>query len=224
MNYNRKLAIYAGTGFLLAILFGTFGLALTETIIQDLDFTLISENSISLKFGAIATMFMALSVMMISLAMYPILHKKSPSLAIGYVGLRFLEGFIFVINAVLLLILVTLSKDFTDLDFMNDIGHLVLETRNHLGHVALDISIFPIAALIMYYVFYTTKLVPRWLSIWGLVASVIYMAAAYMVLFGFEPLSPMYIAMNIPLALNELVLGILLIAKGFNKNALKSLE
>ncbi|XMB67062.1 DUF4386 domain-containing protein [Mycoplasmatota bacterium zrk1] len=220
MDYNRKLAIYAGTGFLLAIVFGTLGLALTESIIQDLNFTLISDNSISIKFGAIVTMFMALSVMMISLAMYPVLHKKNPSLAIGYVGLRFLEGFIFVINAVLLLVLVTLSKEFTDLDFINNIGRLVLNARDHLGHVALDMAIFSIAALILYYVFYTSKLVPRWLSIWGLVASVIYMAAAYMVLFGFEPLSPLYIAMNIPLVLNELVLGILLIVKGFNKNAL----
>ena len=103
---------------------------------------------------------------------------------------------------------------------MNNIGHLILETRNHLGHIALDMVIFPVAALIMYFVFYFSKLVPRWLSIWGIVACVIYMAAAYMVLFGFEPLSPIYIAMNIPLALNELVMGILLISKGFNKEAL----
>lgn len=221
MDYYRKLAIFAGTGFLLAIVFGIIGLGLTETTIQDLDFALISENSISLKFGAIATMFMALSVMMISLALYPILHKKNPSLALGYVALRFLEGFIFVINAVMLLMLITLSKDYTDVDFMNNVGHLILETRNHLGHIALDMVIFSIAALILYYVFYVSKLVPRWLSIWGLAASVIYMAAAYMVLFGFEPLSPLYIAMNVPLALNELVMGILLIAKGFNKEALK---
>jgi len=121
---------------------------------------------------------------------------------------------------VLLLILVTLSKEYTDLDFMNNIGHLVLEARDHLGHIALDMVIFSIAALILYYVFYTSKLVPRWLSIWGLAASIIYMAAAYMVLFGFEPFSPLYIAMNIPLALNEMVMGILLIVKGFNKKAL----
>lgn len=220
MDYNRKLAIFAGTGFILAILFGTISLALTEPFIQDLDFALLSDNETSIKIGAILTMFMALSVMMISLVLYPILHKKNPSLALGYVGLRFLEGFIFVINAVLLLILITLSNDFTDISFMNDFGHLVLETRNHLGHVALDMVIFPIAAVMMYYLFYTSKLVPRWLSIWGIVASVIYMSAAYMVLFGFEPLSPVYIAMNIPLALNEAVMGILLIVKGFNKNAL----
>lgn len=220
MNYYRKLAIYVGTGFLLAIVFGTLELALTETFIQDLDFAIISENSISIKFGAFFTMFMALSVMMISLAIYPVLHKKSPSLALGYMGFRFLEGFIFVINAVLILVLVALSKNFTDLEFMNNIGHLIIEARDYLGHVALDMVIFPIAALIMYYIFYITKLVPRWLAVWGLVASVIYMSAAYMVLFGFEPLSPMYIAMNIPLALNELVLGILLIVKGFNKDAL----
>lgn len=72
----------------------------------------------------------------------------------------------------------------------------------------------------MYFVFYKTKLVPRWISIWGLGASVIYMAAAYMVLFGFEPLSPLYISMNIPLALNEAVMGVFLIVKGFNKNVI----
>jgi hypothetical protein len=216
MNYERKLAIYAGTGFLLAIVFGTLGLGLTESFIQDLDFSIISENEISIKLGAISTMFMALSVMMISLAIYPVLHKKNPSLALGYVGLRFLEGFIFIITAVMLLVLVTLSKDITDTGFMNNFGHLVLETRNHLGHVALDMVLFPIAALIMYSIFFYSKLVPRWLSIWGIAASIIYMSAAYMVLFGFEPLSPIYMIMNIPLALNEVVLGMFLILKGFN--------
>jgi hypothetical protein len=216
MNYERKLAIYAGTGFLLAIVFGTLGLGLTESFIQDLDFSIISENEISIKLGAISTMFMALSVMMISLAIYPVLHKKNPSLALGYVGLRFLEGFIFIITAVMLLVLVTLSKDITDTGFMNNFGHLVLETRNHLGHVALDMVLFPIAALIMYSIFYYSKLVPRWLSIWGIAASIIYMSAAYMVLFGLEPLSPIYMIMNIPLALNEVVLGMFLILKGFN--------
>jgi hypothetical protein len=153
---------------------------------------------------------------MISLAIYPVLHKKNPSLALGYVGLRFLEGFIFIITAVMLLVLVTLSKDITDTGFMNNFGHLVLETRNHLGHVALDMVLFPIAALIMYSIFFYSKLVPRWLSIWGIAASIIYMSAAYMVLFGFEPLSPIYMIMNIPLALNEVVLGMFLILKGFN--------
>ncbi len=220
MNNYRKMATFAGAGFLLAIVFGIVGLALTESYIQDLDFTLIANNAISIKIGAIVTMFMALSVMMISLALYPVLKKKSPSLALGYVGLRFLEGFIFIINAVIFLMLITLSKDITNVEFNNSIGHLLLEARNHLGHIALDMAVFSIAALILYYLLFKSKLVPKWLSIWGLIASVIYMAAAYMVLFGFEPLSPAYIAMNIPLALNEAALGIFLIAKGFNKDAI----
>jgi len=74
--------------------------------------------------------------------------------------------------------------------------------------------------LILYYLLFKSKLVPKWLSIWGLIASAIYMLASYMVLFGFEPLSPVYIAMNIPLALNEAVLGVFLIVKGFNKDAI----
>lgn len=220
MNNYRKMEIIAGVGFLLAIIFGILGLSLTETYITDLDFTVISNNVTSIRIGAIVTMFMALSVMMISLAFYPILKKKSSSLALGYVGLRFIEGFIFIINAVILLTLITLSKDITNVEFNNSIGHLLLEARNHLGHVALDMAIFSVAALILYYLLFKFKLVPKWLSVWGLIASVIYMLAAYMVLFGFEPLSPAYIAMNIPLALNEVVLGIFLIVKGFNKDSI----
>ncbi len=216
MNNYKRNAIIAGSGFLLAIIFGILSLSLTEVHIQDLDFTLISQNELSIKFGAIATMFMALSVMIISLALYPVLKKKSPALALGYVGLRFMEGFIFIINAVVYLTFISLSKNILDTEFNNSIGHLLLEARDYLGHVALDMVVFSIAALILYYVLYKTKLVPTWLSIWGLIASIIYMIAAYMVLFGFEPLSPAYIAMNIPLALNEAVLGVFLIIKGFN--------
>lgn len=216
MNEYKKHAIIAGIGFLLAIFFGILSLSLTEAHIQDLDFTLILDNELSIKVGAIFTMFMALAVMIISIAFYPVLRKVNPSLAIGYVGLRFLEGFVFVINSVILLSLVTLSKGGFDVGFSNDIGHLLLEVRNHLGHVALDMVVFSISALFLYYMLYKSKIVPTWLSIWGLLASVIYMGAAYMVLFGFEPLSPLYIAMNIPLALNEVVLGVLLIVKGFN--------
>ena len=224
MNNYKKHATVVGIGFLLAIVFGIVSLALTETYIQDLDFSVIANNDISIKIGAIATMFMALSVMIISLAFYPVLKKKYPSLALGYVGLRFLEGFIFIINAVLYLSFIALSKNNASEAFNNSIGHLLLEARDYLGHVALDMVVFSVAALILYYVLFKTKLVPRWLSIWGLIASVIYMAAAYMVLFGFEPLSPAYIAMNIPLALNEAVLGILLIVKGFNMKVIDSKE
>ncbi|MCK4551586.1 MAG: DUF4386 domain-containing protein [Tenericutes bacterium] len=219
MKNYRKLAIFAGAGFILAIIFGAIGLALTEVHIQDLDFTVISNNENSIKIGAMLTMFMSLSVMMISLAFYPVLKKTHPSLALGYVGLRFIEGFIFIVSSVILLTLITLSKGYTDISFISNTGRILLDIRDWLGHVSLDMVVFSVAALILYYILYKTRLVPRWLSIWGLAASIIYMSASYMVLFGFEPLSPIYIAMNIPLALNEIVLGIILIAKGFNRTA-----
>ena len=114
MKKYRKLEMIAGVGFLLAIVFGILSLSFTESHIKDLDFTVIADNAIVIKVGAILTMLMALSVMMISLALYPILKKKNTSLALGYVCLRFLEGFIFIINAVILLTLITLSNDISN--------------------------------------------------------------------------------------------------------------
>ncbi len=67
---------------------------------------------------------------------------------------------------------------------------------------------------------FKSRLVPRFLSVWGIVGALMYMLAGYLVLFGVEAMSPILIILSIPLALNEMVLAIWLIVKGFNKEAL----
>jgi len=65
-----------------------------------------------------------------------------------------------------------------------------------------------------------TRLVPRGLTIWGIIAAILYFGAGFVSLFGLaESSSAIIIVLNIPLALQELILAIYLIAKGFNKAA-----
>lgn len=82
---------------------------------------------------------------------------------------------------------------------------------------------FTIGALMYYYIFYQSKLIPRWLSGWGFIAAAIslFFAVSTMfgTIFGQEPFSTI---LNIPIALQEMALAVWLIVKGFNLSAVNS--
>ncbi len=70
-----------------------------------------------------------------------------------------------------------------------------------------------------YGLLFRSKLLPRWLSGWGLIAAIPYLAAGVSATFRLvEPMSTVRVAAMLPLALQEIVLAVWLIAKGFNSN------
>ena len=90
---------------------------------------------------------------------------------------------------------------------------------------ALSIITFTIGALMYYAVFYQSQLVPRWLSGWGIVAAVSSLACALLTIFGvLVPFSTVFILMQLPIGLQEMVLAVWLIVKGFNPSAVASLS
>ena len=76
----------------------------------------------------------------------------------------------------------------------------------------------------MYYVvFYQFRLVPRWLTIWGLVGITLATIGALLVLFHLIPgFGAVQMVLNLPIFLQEMVLAGWLIAKGVNPSAVAS--
>lgn len=73
--------------------------------------------------------------------------------------------------------------------------------------------------LILFYIFYKTKLIPRWISSWGFFGNTLAMLASFLILFRIiDVIAPHFIVLTIPLVLQEIVLAIWLIAKGFNSS------
>ena len=74
------------------------------------------------------------------------------------------------------------------------------------------------------YVMYRSRLVPRWLSGWGLVGAVLGLVATVYVGFtqdfGFTTVNDV---LNAPIGLQEMVLAVWLIVKGFNPSAVRSM-
>lgn len=82
----------------------------------------------------------------------------------------------------------------------------------------LDI-VFSIGALFIYYIFYKTKLIPTWLSLWGLIGAILYLAYPILFMFNFD-----IGILQIPLAVQEMIMAGWLIVKGFNSSVQDSLS
>ena len=76
---------------------------------------------------------------------------------------------------------------------------------------------YGLGALIFNFVLYQSELIPRWLSVWGLIGATLLLAMGLLRMFGHS-----VIFLAIPIILNELVLAVRLIVKGFNFSAITS--
>jgi hypothetical protein len=84
---------------------------------------------------------------------------------------------------------------------------------------------FGIGALMYYVVFYQFRLIPRWLTVWGLVGIILTIISALLVMFHLlPPFGTIQVILNLPILPQELVLAFWLIAKGFNPSAVGSLS
>ena len=82
--------------------------------------------------------------------------------------------------------------------------------------------VLSLTALILNYILYQSRLVPRFISVWGLIGAALMLAAGLLGMFGLSPFSTIVILLGLPLALNEMVLAVWLIVKGFNSSAIAS--
>jgi hypothetical protein len=149
------------------------------------------------------------------------LRQHNPYLAFGFAGFRIIAGVFIIIGVVLLLLILTLSQEFaragapSSLHFQT-LGGLLQAGRDLVNHVATVLSV-SMGSLLYYSMLYRTKLVPRWLSGWGLIATALTISATLLVMFRLIGIiTTTYILLNSPMALQELVLALWLIVKGFN--------
>jgi hypothetical protein len=229
MNTSRKIAITVGVFYIAATVAGMLSLVFTEPILEEpLNLINVSANENQVIIGALLELIMAVAVAGIAITVYPVLRKHNVSIAIGYVGARIVEAVIFIIGVISLLTLLTVSQEFVeagapDASYFQTLGDLLLASRDWGGHVVLDVAVFPLGALIFYYLLYQSKLIPRWLSGWGLIGAILYWAASLLVTFALvSPFSTIHVVLQAPLGVQEIVLAVWLIVKGFNPSAIAS--
>jgi hypothetical protein len=220
MNIYRKNAMIAGVLWIIGTVAGILSLPFLG-IIDKPDYLIrIAANENQVRTGAFLILIMALACTGIAIWLYPVLKRQNQALALGSVGFRIIENVLGIVSAICLLSLVPLSQELVKADapaaaYFQNSGALLLGARESISNIAL--IPFCIGAVMYYYVLYQSKLIPRWLSGWGLVAIIMNLASALLVLFDLMgEFSTAQVVLSIPIGVQEMVLGVWLIVKGFN--------
>ena len=223
MNNNIKTARIVGALFIIATVAYSLGVVLLDPFLGGSDYlTNISANEKTLIIGTFLVLIDAVAVAGIAIMIYPVLKKHNEALALGYVGARIGESVLFGVNVIITLTLLTLSQEFVnagslDTSYYQTLGAVLLAAGNWAYLLGLGLA-FAISALILNFVLYQSKLVPRWLSAWGFIGAALVFANYLLESFGINPVEILFI----PIAVQEMVFAVWLIVKGFNSPATTS--
>jgi hypothetical protein len=114
MNTSRKAALIAGILFILADVSGVLSTVLSMPITGASDYlSKISANAGLVTLSAFLELAMGCACAGIAIAMYPVLKKTHPGLALGSVGFRIVEGVFEIAGAIGMLLLVTIGIEFS---------------------------------------------------------------------------------------------------------------
>ena len=219
MNTTRKTAVIAGVLFILATLTGPLlATPLTPALTGVDTLARFSEHTNQAAGGVLLWIISALTGCGIAIALYPVLKQQNTGLALGSVIFRALEAAFYMIGIVCLLCLLTLGQQFTtagaaDRTSLQAIGNLLVSVYDHAGLVA--VFAFCVGALMYYTLLFQSRLIPRWLSGFGIVAMILMLTACVLATFSGNRITS-YIPLAAPIAVQEIVLAVWLIVKGFN--------
>jgi hypothetical protein len=227
MDSNRRAALTAGVLFIIATAAALAGSALSGPIVNDPDRLMrVVTNASPLIAGMLLQFVAAGASAAIAVSLYPVLKQWGVGMALGSVVFRTLEAAMYTIGAVGMLSLVPLAQqvatdDATERAGLAAIGVVLLGVRE--AAAVAGVLAFIVGALLYYWLFYRSNLIPRWLSGWGIAALVLMLGACLLALFEQRSVTS-YVVLAIPIGLQEMVLAVWLIAKGFNSAALESVQ
>jgi hypothetical protein len=227
MNDDRKTAIIVGVLFIIGTVAGILSVVFSTSILDGPDFLIkVSANENQFMKAALFVLTMGLALAMVPVMLFPIFKKYNEAIALGYVVFRgALETVTYIAMVITWLFLLILSQEYVkagapDATYFQTLGTLLLKGNELISTVL--IIVFSLGALMLYYLFYRSKLIPRWISVWGFIAILLHLVTGFLILFHLmSPFSTINTIMNLPIFLQEMVMAVWLIVKGFDSPAVK---
>ena len=228
----RLTAIIVGILFIIGTAAGVTGGLITVPLLNDSNYLVeVAANEGTVAFGMLTVLVMGFPLAMIPVVMYPIFKKYNEPLALGAIVFRgVLEAVTYIVIVICYLSLISVSHEFVkadaaDASSFQALGTLLKQAVYWTEHILA--MVFTIGALMLYWLFYKTELIPKWLALWGFIGAILYFAAPVANIFD-----PLHLPLSLgvkwgnlmaPLALQEMIFAIWLIVKGFNATAVATL-
>lgn len=218
--HRRTTAKVVGSLFITASVAGVLSVVVLGPLHASDALARASEHQGRLGLGALLVLVMTAAIAMIAPVVFPILKERNEALALGYVVFRTIEVVVLLPAAIIPLLLSRLSPHSAETGTAIDAAQFrtlrtVLLSYDNWGP-PVGAVFFCAGAMLLNYLLYRWELVPRFISGWALVAVAPYLVDALLVMFGLLAISSaLHAILIIPLALNEMVLAIWLLARGF---------
>ena len=214
---NKQTERTLGVLFLIAMFSSLIGGGIIEAIIGAPDFlTGVVDNQNTLQLGIILEFINALAVLGIPILFFPLLNGFDQRIAVGYLTFRAIESIVCIIPAMKVLALIPLgesavkatAEQMTNLQML---GSSLIAERTNMAELLVPLF-FSLSAFLLYYYLYQTRLIPRFISVWG------FLGASSILLMNILGIGmPWGMVMALPIILNEIFLGFWLITKGLKK-------
>ena len=208
MSADRKAAIWIGVLYIIGTVVLVLSLPVTgATLTAAGNAGQVAAPPNQVAVGALLVLLAGFALAMVPVVFWPVGRRYNETLAMGYVVFRgAIETVLYIFTALgwLLLIALSTQPDAAPLaGFVNTVEAVIGEQL-----VAIP---FALGALMFSVLLYQSRLVPRWLSVWGLVGAALYIVPPIGNMFGLS-----LGVLMAPTAVQEMVMAVWLIAKGFN--------
>jgi hypothetical protein len=228
----RRTAILVATLWLVTAFGAIVGNALLDPIVKAPDYlTTVFSKSTTVTSGMLLWLINDIGIVFIGVLMFPILRRHSESMALGYVSMRIFEAIFLIVGVIFTMLLIPLSQAFitagaTDVAAFQAIG-AVLKQGGYWFMAPMQLIPLGLGGIILTAMLFRTRLVPRILSVVGIIGYALLLPSAILTLMGIldtAPGAPGAIV-AIPVAVFEIILmPIWLYAKGFNPAGISTKE
>ena len=185
MNPNRKTAIFFGILLIFGIVFGILN---TVPALERPGYLVkLFENKTQVLWAMFFQFAMASVYVGISVVIYPIIKKFNEGLALLCFGFRIVGAAFLYIGIVSLMLLLFISQSYSTSNqpnpsYYQTIAELLRVGRDGLNHIGMILP-WSIGGLILFYSFFRMNLVPKWLTIWGMIGYTLTLMSTILLLF-----------------------------------------
>jgi Domain of unknown function (DUF4386) len=220
----RRTALVAGAFYLLTFAASIPALILLGPVLQHTDYIVGAGSGTRVTWGCVLDVGNAFAGIGTAVTLFPVVKRQNEAGALGFVTSRVVEAAVILIGVVCLLAVVTLRKDqATDANTLVAIGRALVAVRDWT--FLLGPGLMPaMNALLLGTLLFRSRLVPRAIPATGLIGVPLQLTAAALTLFGVvDQVSGPAALLTVPIALWEFALGVYLVVKGFQPEALSRL-
>jgi len=212
---KNRLSIILGIFFFFQALTSLIsGAILFNPLKDDTDITKtminMAKNQGIVQASILIDIFTAIGIIILAICLYQLLKKTDKLLASIALGLYIFEATLLVVSKYVVFLLLGLSTLYLESPTIElaNYGSIILDLNGYI--YSSHIIPFGIAAIIFYYLLYKSGVVPKWLSLWGLITVPFVLVGVILMMYGVKV--PFLIL--VPYVPFEFVIGIFILVNG----------